>query len=398
MGSGLRKHLNILDYTLMSLWRRRLKNLSVLLVFASVIFLVASFELATQALTDTAALALRRVPEITLQRLSAGRQVPVPMAYLERLHGIFGIRDIVPRIWGYYFDEVRGVNYTVMGIDSQRMPQAGKIDQVLAEGSMPSPDERGWAVIGQAARAGLREKGSSLLSLFRPDLSLASFKVAGVFAPTTDVLTNDLIVVQLEDGRDLFQIAPELATDFLVYISNPDEVDTIAKKIKAALPDVRVLTRSQISRTYRVVFGWRSGFASVCLLTALAAFVIFAWDKASGLSPEERREISILKILGWETADILAIRFWEGVLVAGLAFLLGCTAAYIHVVFFNASLFSPVLLGWSVIRPSLRLVSSPELANFLLIFCCSVLPYLVATIIPAWRSASVPADSALSSM
>ena len=100
MGSGLRKHLNILDYTLMLLWRRRLKNLSVLLVFASVIFLVASFELVTQALTDTAALALRRVPEITIQRISAGRQVPVPMAYRERVHGIFGIRDSVPRGWG----------------------------------------------------------------------------------------------------------------------------------------------------------------------------------------------------------------------------------------------------------------------------------------------------------
>jgi ABC-type lipoprotein release transport system permease subunit len=398
MGSGLRKHLNILDYTLMSLWRRRLKNLSVLLVFAAVIFLVASFELVTQALTETAALALRSVPEITIQRLSAGRQVPVPVAYLERLHGIFGIRDIVPRIWGYYFDEVRGANYTVMGIDSRRMPQAAKLDLALAQGGMPSPEERGKAVIGQAVQTELREKGSSLLSLFRPDLSQASFTVAGVFAPATDVLTSDLIVLHLEDGRDLFQISPELVTDFLVYISNPDEVDTIAKKIAAALPDARVLTRARISRTYRAVFGWRSGFASVCLLTALAAFVIFAWDKASGLSPEERREIGILKILGWETADILAIRFWEGLLVAGLAFSLGCTAAYIHVAFYDASLFSPVLLGWSVIRPSLRLVPSPELANFLLIFCCSVLPYLVATIIPAWRSASVPADSALSSM
>ncbi|MHB8810997.1 MAG: ABC transporter permease [Desulfobulbaceae bacterium] len=398
MGSGLRKHLNILDYTLSSLWRRRLKNLSVLLVFAGVIFLVASFELVTQALTETADLALRSTPEITIQRISAGRQEAVPVAYIERLRGIFGIRDIVPRIWGYYFDEVWGANYTVLGMDSRRMPQADRLDLALAQGRMPSPEERGAAVIGRSVQTGLREKGSELLSLFRPDLSQASYTVAGVFAPAMDILTSDLIVLHLEDARDLFRIAPEVVTDLLVYVANADEVPTIAKKIAAALPDTRVLTRSQISKTYRVVFGWRSGFASVCLLTALTAFVIFAWDKASGLSPEERREISILKILGWETADILAIRFWEGLLVAGLAFLLGCTAAYIHVAFFDASLFRPVLVGWSVIRPSLRLVPTPELANFLLIFCSSVLPYLAATVIPAWRSASVPADSALSGM
>ena len=398
MGSGLRKHLNILDYTLSSLWRRRLKNLSVLLVFAGVIFLVASFELVTQALTETASLALRSAPEITIQRLSAGRQVAVPETYSKRLAGIFGIRDIVPRIWGYYFDEVRGANYTVLGIDRRRMPEAQKLDLALGQGSMPPPEARGVALIGKSVQTGLQEKGSALLSLFRPDLTQASFTVAGVFAPATDILTSDLIVLHLEDARDLFQMAPDQVTDLCVYVANRDEVGTIAKKIAAALPDTRVLTRAQISKTYRVVFGWRSGFASVCLLTALTAFVIFAWDKASGLSPEERREISILKILGWETADILAIRFWEGLLVAGLAFVLGCSAAYIHVAFYDASLFRPVLVGWSVIRPQLRLAPSPELANFLLIFCSSVLPYLAATVIPAWRSASVPADSALSGM
>ncbi|MHB8791092.1 MAG: ABC transporter permease [Desulfobulbaceae bacterium] len=398
MGSVLRKHLNILDYTLASLWRRRLKNLSILLVFAGVIFLVASFELVTSALTETAAIALRNTPEITIQRISAGRQVDVPTAYTERLAGIFGIRSIVPRIWGYYFDEVRGANFTVMGIDLRRMPQAGSLDLALAKGSMPSPEERGGAVVGLSVQEGLRQKGSALLSLFRPDLSQATYTVAGVFAPATDILTNDLIVLHLEDARDLFQIAPDQVTDLLVYVVNQEEVATIARKIAAALPDTRVLTRSQISKTYQVVFGWRSGFASVCLLTALAAFVIFAWDKASGLSPEERREIAILKILGWETADILAIRFWEGLLVAGLAFFLGCTAAYIHVAFYDASLFRPVLMGWSVIHPALRLAPAPELASYLLIFCSSVLPYLAATVIPAWRSASVSADSALSGM
>jgi hypothetical protein len=98
-----------------------MKNTSVLVVFAGVIFLVASFQLVTQALTETAALALRSAPEITIQRMSAGRQVEIPVDYSANLQGIFGIRDIVPRIWGYYFDEVNGANYTVMGIDSQRM-------------------------------------------------------------------------------------------------------------------------------------------------------------------------------------------------------------------------------------------------------------------------------------
>ena len=398
MPAGLTKHINILDFTLASLWRRRMKNISVLIVFAGVIFLVASFQMVTQALTETAQQVLRSAPEITLQRMSAGRQVDIPEEYTAQLSKVFGVRDIVPRIWGYYFDEVYGANYTVLGIDAERMPLADKLHVSLAEGTMFDPSERGKVVLGRSVYALNQEKGSALLSMFRSDLSQMSFEISGVFSSDTDILTNDLIVMHIEDARDLFQIGEGIATDLCVYVVNPAEIETIAKKIAKTLPDTRVLTRSQISKTYQVVFGWRSGFASVCLLTALTAFVIFAWDKASGLSPEERREIGILKILGWETADILAVRFWEGFVVSGLAFVIGCSLAYIHIVFFDASLFRPILVGWSVIYPSFQLVPKILVENFLLIFCLSVLPYLAATVIPAWRSASIPADSALSGM
>ncbi|OGQ98489.1 MAG: hypothetical protein A2505_06120 [Deltaproteobacteria bacterium RIFOXYD12_FULL_55_16] len=393
----LEKQLNILDYALSSLWRRRMKSLSLLLVFAAVIFLLASFQLVTQALSDKAKQVLAYTPEITLQKMSVGRQEAIPLAYRERLGGIFGIRRVVPRIWGYYFDEVRLANYTVMGMEVGEMPEGARLDTALASGAMPGPgpEEQGKVVIGQSIKKALALEGRTTFSLFRPDLSLKAFEVSGEFSRDTDILTNDLMVMNLAEARDLFALPAGMVTDLCVYVANPKEIDTIARKISEALPAVRVLTRPQIQKTYQVVFGWRSGFGSICLLAALAAFVILAWDKASGLSPEERREIAILKVLGWETSDILAVRFWESVLVSGLACILGMTAAYIHVVYFAASLFRPVLMGWSVLRPELYLVPRLEAGDILLILAFTVIPYLAATVIPAWRSATVPADSAL---
>jgi len=197
------------------------------------------------------------------------------------------------------------------------------------------------------------------------------------------------------DARELFAMPDDLATDLCVTVANPSEVETIAKKIASILPDTRVVTRQQIQKTYQAVFGWRSGFASICLLTALTSFIIFAWDKASGLTPEEKKEISILKIIGWQTTDILAMRFWEGVVVSVLSFVLGYTLAYIHVSFFEAALFRPILLGWSVLRPALRLIPVIDVGETLLVLCLTVVPYLAATVIPAWRSAIIPADSAM---
>jgi ABC-type lipoprotein release transport system permease subunit len=392
---GLEKQVNILDFSLSSLWRRKLKNFGIMLVFSAVIFLLASFQMLTGALTDAASTVLDNAPEITIQRMSAGRQEAIPLAYVDRLSKVFGIRAIVPRIWGYYFDESNLANYTVMALDTQAMDLGDKLGLTLSQGRFPESAKSGEVVIGRSIENILGLEDRRVFSLFRPDLSLQSFKVAGRFSHKTDMLTNDLIVMNMSDARDLFAIPTAMVTDLCIYITNPTEVDTIAKKIALLLPDTRVLTRSQIQKTYQVVFSWRSGFASICLLTALVAFAILAWDKASGLSPEERREIGILKILGWETADILAIRFWESFLVSVLAFLFGCTAAYIHVAFFEASLLKPVMLGWSVIHPSFRLLPSVTLADLLLIFSFSVLPYLAATVIPAWRCSTVPADSAI---
>lgn len=391
----IEKQINILDYSLSSIWRRKLKNISVILVFAAVIFLLASFQMVTRALTKAAAESLAAAPEITLQRMSAGRQEAIPLAYRDRIASIFGIRKIIPRIWGYYFDEQQLANYTVMGLDTAAMPQGGQRHLTLARGRFPRPEEDDGVVVGRSIVELKKLQARRLFSLFRPDLSLKSFKMLGVFSPENDLLTNDLIVMTMGAARDLFGIEPGKVTDFAVYVANPAEIETIAQKIADLLPYTRVVTRPQVQKTYQVVFGWRSGFASICLLTALAAFVILAWDKASGLSPEEKREISILKILGWETTDILTIRFWESFWVAGIAYIVGCTLAYIHVAYFAAVLFRPVMVGWSVIYPPFRLPPSISLADLLLIFSFSVLPYLAATIIPAWRSATVPPDSAI---
>lgn len=386
----LQKHLNILDYALSSLWRRKLKNGGITLIFSLVIFLLASFQFLTQSLETTAEKTLSFAPDITLQRLSAGRQVSVPESRIANLTAMFGIHHVTPRIWGYHFDEKNGANYTVLGLSSDTIQQA---DFPLSHGRLPNAGAHGEVVISTSVHASLGLENRKSFTLFRSDLSQISFTVVGIFSETTDILTGDTILMDLEDARDLFRFENGQVTDLAVSVINPAETDTIAAKISSLMPDTRILTRSQIRKTYRAVFGWRSGFGSICLLAALASFVILAWDKASGLSQEEKREIAILKFLGFQTNDILALRFWESIAVACISFLLGLTLAYIHIAYFEGSLFKPILVGWSVLRPSLNLAPTLTFADLLLVFSYSILPYLAATIIPAWRSAVIRAET-----
>jgi ABC-type lipoprotein release transport system permease subunit len=396
--SSFGRILNILDYALSSLRRKLPKNCTIFLVFTLVVFLFASFQLTTRALTELAAKILVTAPDITVQQLTAGRQVGIARTGGEALRAIRGVRRVDERIWGYYFDPGSGANYTVVGLAAPLAGDPATFSTIwpgVASATMIASDQARRVVLSHRLRQHLGLGERQFFSLYRPDLSLASFEVVADFPPDSDLVTADLMLMSLASARDLFAIPPGEVTDLLVTVGNPREIENIAGKIRELLPGVRVVTKNQILKSYQVVFGWRSGFGSVCLLTALVAFTVLAWEKATGLSPEDLREMGILKVLGWQTADIILLRFFESALVAGAAFSCGYLFAWLHLLYADALLFRPLFLGWSVLRPSFPLVPSLALADLLLVASLSVFPYLCATAVPAWRAAVVRADTVL---
>ena len=125
---------------------------------------------------------------------------------------------------------------------------------------------------------------------------------------------------------------------------------------------------------------------------ALVAFIILAWDKATGLSAEEKREIGILKAIGWETSDVLEMKFWEGIVISLTSFLLGVIFAYLHVFYFGASLLAPALKGWSVIYPHFRLLPFINPYQIATLMALTVIPYIAATVVPSWKASITDPD------
>jgi ABC-type lipoprotein release transport system permease subunit len=172
-------------------------------------------------------------------------------------------------------------------------------------------------------------------------------------------------------------------------------VPNVASKIKKILPDSRPITRSEILRTYDSLFNWRGGMLLAMFSSSVLAFVILAWDKATGLSAEERQEIGILKAIGWETSDVLTLKFWEGASISLLSFFTGIILAYLHVFYFNAVVFEPALKGWSVLFPEFRLKPYLDIYQCFVLFMVTVLPYTASTIIPSWKAAITDPDSVM---
>lgn len=370
------KQRNVIDFTLSSLLRRKGKNAALVLVYTAVVFVLASVMLFTHALKREAGIVLRDAPEIVLQRMVAGRHDLMPSSYAGVVEKITGVSSVKPRLWGYYYDQLFRANYTLLVPDEFRY---GEGDIIIGAG---------------VARAGVTSE-DNIMPFFGSDGKLVSFRVKEILPAESELVSSDMVMMGEADFRAFFNLPKDRVTDLAVSVANPLEVLTIATKIRQQLPDTRPVIREEIVRTYDAIFDWRSGIMLVILSGALLAFVIFAWDKASGLSAEEKREIGILKATGWETSDVLLMKFWEGMVISFTSFTAGLILAYVHVFFGSASLFEPVMKGWAVLYPEFRIVPFIDFYQIATLFFLTVVPYTTATVIPSWRAATVDPDAVM---
>jgi ABC-type lipoprotein release transport system permease subunit len=365
-----------LDFTLSSLWRRKGRNLSLLIVYTLVVFMVASVIFFTNALRRQALSILEGSPEMIVQRHVGGRHEMIPVSYVEEIRKIRGAASAQPRLWGYYYHPASRSNYTIMA--PEEFPFS--VDEVkIGDGVL-----RTWGTA----------KGNDLYFKEYNGEPLV-LKIAGTFKQTTDLVSSDLILMSESAFRRIAGVPEGYATDLTVKIRNGNEAQTIAEKLVQALPDTRPILKSEIIRTYSSVFDWRSGYVIVLLTGAFLAFFIFTWDKATGLSGEEKGEIGILKALGWETSDVLIMKFWEGTAVSLAAFLLGTITAFIHVFLASATLFEHALKGWSVLYPKFTLTPAVDLYQVAILFFLTVVPYTFMTVIPTWKISIMDPDTVM---
>ena len=378
MKKWVERQRNLIDFTLATLLRRKEKNAALFFVYTLIIFLLASVMFFTQALKKEASILLESAPEMVLQRIVANRHDLMPTAYVEKIQKMKGVRWARGRLWGYYYDHVIGANYTLV-VKEGFHRDSGKI--IIGEG---------------VSRTRLAFEGD-LMEFRDYKGAILNFKVKKVLSPASERVSSDLVLISEEDFRRLFGLSRDYVTDATLQVDDPESLPEIAARIAKLLPDTKPILRKEILETYESIFSWRKGMMLIVLAGALLPMIIFAWDKASGMGAEEKKEIGILKAVGWEKSDVLAMKFWEGVGISLASFLIGVCLAYVHVFFTSSALFEPVLRGWAILYPDFKLTPFIDYYQVLLLLLLTVFPYTVATILPSLKAMAIDPDSVMRS-
>ena len=367
--------------------RRRLgRALALGAGLALTVVLVAAILFVTDALRAEARRASAAVPNVVVQRLVGGRPTVIDTSEAEKLRDIPSVRRARPRVWGYLFLPALQGNVTVVG---------------TAADAPPLDDVRGTLSSGRDAKRGAHEmvvgkRLADMLGLGVGDemqLPTASpsppLRVAGTFTGAVEIWTADVLVCDDDDARAILGLAKNEATDIALDLANDEEEHVVAASALGRVPNARVIEGRSLLRVYEAGYGRRAGLLFAASIPALVALLLLAWDRASGLGPAERREVAILKAVGFGTRDVLLVKLYEATIVAAVATAVGLALADAWVFVFGAPGLRAALVGWSVLYPETPFVPEVDVTQLVAIASAVVVPYVGLSIVPSWRAAIV---------
>jgi len=334
--------------------------------------------------------ALEQGGDVYVTRDHYGSNAPIELDMIEQIRGIPGVIDVIPRVIGRTY--VEGKFLAVLGVAPEHFPASIN----LVQGRWPQAKNEVLFGKNASAYAAL-EAGSRFSVMKRPD---QEFRVVGLFGSSFSPWNANLLLMDFKDASDLFGLSGK-ATDLSVTTRPGYQgiVDVLVRlseeQAQKGLPPLRVQTRELIDRYSQRGFNIKAGVYTgfYCLVFALGIPCIGVIS-GFGLS-ERRREIGIMKALGWQTQEVLERVAFENLVLslASVPFVVLVAAAWIHVFngawiskFFIASM--GVMMPFSV--PS-KMFPIPVFLGTLMV----VILTMVGSIYSTWRASIVPPSEAM---
>ena len=388
------KYINfyLLEFAINSILRQRGKNIFIALVFTLLIALLSSVFFITNSVKYELRTTVDALPQIIVQNTKAGRHYDIEVSKVDDILEIAGISDAVARVWGYYYFEQAEVYFSIVGMDEFEGQYKETFSQLVEKFDF----NKDGMLLGAGVERVMKDNYyKEYFNFIKHDGKTKKIAFAGVFDSDIELESNDMIIMSKSNVREIFELDELLATDIVVKVSNPNEIDTIALKIKQVIPEANVITNEQIRVNYENIFNYKSGIFLALFIVSIFTFFVIVYDRASGLTSEEKKEVGILKALGWKVGDVLKEKFYESFIISFFAYVLGVSVAIAYVYLLQAPLLRDIFIGYSNLKPSFELPFILDIQTLFLVFFLSVPIYVASIIIPSWRIATLDADEVM---
>ena len=392
---SLAKHAGLFGLAASNLVRYSHKTIALFLPLCLAMTLASAMTFVKDGLKKDALLSTTNLPDITLQRLLGGRLERLKEESLSKVSTLPGIARLIPRVWGYFPLEIGGKPfvYTLVGVHPG-LQDPKMMGLCVAYGRFLKPGDDNEAVIGSALARSLGVHVGESIVLKDALGNAYAFRVVGLFATSVQIYASDMLVTTIGAARDFLGYGNGEASDALVYLENGVSHDLAAKAIASLDPGFRVLTRDTLTDATKQAYSSRAGVFSLVWLVLLLTAALVAWAQLSSISLEQRKEVGILRSVGWGIGDIIELKLFESLIVGVMATLSGLFlgAGYLLL---GAPLIKGYFIGWSSVFPEFPLPAYAAPESVALLFFTGVFPLVFASVVPSWAASSVEVDQCL---
>ncbi|WP_162629211.1 ABC transporter permease [Moritella yayanosii] len=353
------------------------KNTLVFAYYLLFVFIIASVIFTASSLQYTFLQGIKNQDDIIVSVEQAGRHSVINESQVEQIELISGIKKVTRRVYGFYDAYLGGNKISINGIDF--------VDAALLANITPLVDEQVKALFERQYyqdkfvfenKAGVFTK----VALYR------------TFKPGLELFLNDTVIVDVGLAQSLLGYAENQYTDVTLIVPNPYEIDNIIEKL--ALLGLEGRTKNRIISDGLDLFEYQGRLFLSLYLMAFLGFMMVFYIQACSQGGAEKKQIGILRAIGWSISDIIVWRLLTALIISVSAFSLGLLLAYLYVFLVPGNLCLAIFIGGDNLSNNFVLLPHIEIANIALLCLVTIIPFIASTLYPAWKVAvSSPSEA-----
>ena len=384
------------NFLFLLLLKHKSKHIAIFIISILIVFLISSVLFISNSLKKEAFSTLENQSDFVIQKINSGKILDTPISWIEDFSSINGIKNTQQRVYGQYYFMPENVYFTIVGLDLFEENTNKNLKELLKILNISDFLQKDSMIIGN----GIKKIFDKYHYFDSYDFKLSNNKLTTVkifkdLPPEANLVANDLIIMDINLAKRILNINEENSTDIVLNVPNNLERQNIKEQLILKHSNIRILQKESLKKEYENMFNYKGGIFLVLFIVVIFTFILILYQRYSMISSNDKKEIGILKAVGWSIKDIIKLKIIENFIVGFMAFIIGIIISYIFVFILNAPILKNIFIGFSNIQNDFILNPNIDFTIIVTLFLFFIIPFLSAILIPVWKISIIDANESM---
>ena len=384
------------NFLFLLLLKHKSKHIAIFIISILIVFLISSVLFISNSLKKEAFSTLENQSDFVIQKINSEKILDTPISWIEDFSSINGIKNTQQRVYGQYYFMPENVYFTIVGLDLFEENTNKNLKELLKILNISDFLQKDSMIIGN----GIKKIFDKYHYFDSYDFKLSNNKLTTVkifkdLPQEANLVANDLIIMDINLAKIILNINEEDSTDIVLNVPNNLERQNIKEQLILKHSNIRILQKESLKKEYENMFNYKGGIFLVLFIVVIFTFILILYQRYSMISSNDKKEIGILKAVGWSIKDIIKLKIIENFIVGFMAFIIGIIISYIFVFILNAPILKNIFIGFSNIQNDFILNPNIDFTIIVTLFLFFIIPFLSAILIPVWKISIIDANESM---